>query len=265
MNPWSAYESRISERGATKRESALKREHRYLSAKARDNLSYQHVLINGVETDLSVLNSDNLNIKTICTLPGDDFRCGSLVEWMGNHWLVIEKDANTEVYAKGLMKQCNHLLRWISADGRIVERWCIIEDGTKYLVGEYGDRNFVAMRGDTRISMTLAKDPDSVQLNRNSRFIIDDYDSDDVLAYRLTKPFRLGGSYNGEGVLNFVLTECNTEDSDNLELHIANYYDYFPREPDPGVTAPGGVDDGGSDGNIDGSDGAQLPGKKVWF
>ena len=74
------------------------------------------------------------------------------------------------------------------------------------------------MRGDSRISLTLAKDEYSIQLNRNNRFLIDDYDSKNVLAYRLTKPFKLGGSYNGEGVLNFVLTECNTEDSDNIEL-----------------------------------------------
>ena len=60
--------------------------------------------------------------------------------------------------------------------------------------------------------------------------MIDDYDSPNVLAYRLTKPFKLGGSYVGNGVLYFVLQECNTEDSDNFDLHIANYYNYFPRE-----------------------------------
>ena len=110
------------------------------------------------------------------------------------------------------------------------------------------------VRGDSRISLTLAKDEYSIQLNRNNRFLIDDYDSKNVLAYRLTKPFKLGGSYNGEGVLNFVLTECNTEDSDNIELHIANYYDHFPKEkPDEPDTPPG-------------DDTPDVPdGKKVWF
>ena len=80
------------------------------------------------------------------------------------------------------------------------------------------------------------------------------YDSKNVLAYRLTKPFKLGGSYNGEGVLNFVLTECNTEDSDNIELHIANYYDHFPKEkPDEPDTPSGGNTPDVPDG------------KKVWF
>ncbi len=127
---------------------------------------------------------------------------------MGNHWLITEKDANNELYTKGTMKQCNYLLRWIAEDDTVVERWCVIEDGTKYLTGEYGDNDFIVVRGDSRISVTLAKDEYSIQLNRNNRFLIDDYDSKNVLAYRLTKPFKLGGSYNGEGVLNFVLTEC---------------------------------------------------------
>ena len=123
-----------------------------------------------------------------------------------------------------------------------------------YLTGEYGDNDFIVVRGDSRISLTLAKDEYSIQLNRNNRFLIDDYDSKNVLAYRLTKPFKLGGSYNGEGVLNFVLTECNTEDSDNIELHIANYYDHFPKEKPDEPDTPSG------DNTPDVPDG-----KKVWL
>lgn len=98
------------------------------------------------------------------------------------------------------------------------------------LTGEYGDNDFVITRGDSRIAMTIARDEYTVQLNRDNRFLIDDYDSDTVLAYKLTKPFKLGGSYGGDGVLHFVLQEVNSEDTDNFELHIANYYKYFPRE-----------------------------------
>lgn len=101
---------------------------------------------------------------------------------------------------------------------------------TTDLTGEYGDRNFVVNRGDSRISMILPLDEDTLKLNRTNRFLIDDYGSANILAYRLTKPFKLGGSYSENGVLSFVLTECNTEATDNLELHIANYYEHFPIE-----------------------------------
>ena len=229
MNPWNTYRSRINAHGITKRDSVLQRERAFLSAKLPASLSYHQLTVNGTVRNMAVINSDNLNLKTLCTMPGEDLPHGGLVEWMGNHWLITEKDANNEL-------------------------WCVIEDGTKYLTGEYGDNDFIVVRGDSRISLTLAKDEYSIQLNRNNRFLIDDYDSKNVLAYRLTKPFKLGGSYNGEGVLNFVLTECNTEDSDNIELHIANYYDHFPKEkPDEPDTPSGG-------------DTPDVPdGKKVWF
>ncbi len=163
---------------------------------------------------------------------------GGLVDWMGNKWLIIERDANNEVYTKCVMQQCNYLLRWISDRNEVIEQWCIVEDGTKYLTGEYGDNNFIVTRGDTRISVTIARSEETVKLGRENRFLIDDYDSPTVLAYRLSKPFKLGGSFNNNGVLRFVMQECNTEDSDNFELHIANYYKYFPRENEEGVGTP---------------------------
>ena len=86
------------------------------------------------------------------------------------------------------------------------------------------------LRGDARVSMTITKDEYTLKFGRNSRFIIDDYSATEPLAYRMTKPYKLGGSFDENGVLRFVLTECNTEDDDNLELHIADYYTYFTRD-----------------------------------
>ena len=64
-------------------------------------------------------------------MPGEELRHGALVYWMQNYWLVIEKDYNVEVYTRAKMQQCNYLLRWVNDEGQIIERWCIIEDGTK--------------------------------------------------------------------------------------------------------------------------------------
>ncbi len=256
MSFWDTYRSRINAQGGDRRTAALQKEGRLLNAKMLASPSYHQVIINGEHRSLAVINSDNLNQKTLCTLPGEDLPPGGAVEWMKNHWLITEVDANNELYTKGIMRQCNYLLRWIADDGNIVERWCIVEDGTKYLTGEYGDNDFIITRGDSRISLTLPKDGYTLRLNRDDRFLIDDYGSPNVLAYRLTKPFKLGGSFGENGVLYFVLQECNTEDSDNLELHIANYYDHFPREhggphlsDDEQVSYPREDD----------------PGKKVWL
>ena len=131
MDIWDSYQKRANVRGATKRETVLNREVRMLNQKLPDSLSFHKATIDGVEQNVSIINSDNLNEKSIISLPGEELVCGGLVHWMDNYWLITEKDANTTVYTKCKMLQCNHLLKWVSEDGVIHEQWCIIEDGTK--------------------------------------------------------------------------------------------------------------------------------------
>ena len=229
MNCWDAYRARSAIHGATERDRAKLDLTRRLRNQIPSTLSYHVLIVDGHEQNAVVLNSDNLNQKTICTLPGEDIRHGACIDWVDHKWLVTERDANTEIYTKAIMLQCNYLLRWVNKGGEIIERWCIVEDGTRYLTGEYTDAFFVATRGDSRISVTLPKDAETLALGRDARFIIDDYGTPDPLAYRLTKPFKLGGSFDDNGIVTFVMMECNTEQDDNLELHIADYYKYFPR------------------------------------
>ena len=64
-------------------------------------------------------------------MPGEDIEHGGLIRWADNYWLVTERDANNNVYARAKMIQCNYLLKWVSDDDKIYEQWCIVEDGTK--------------------------------------------------------------------------------------------------------------------------------------
>lgn len=146
MGAWDIYQDRIETMGGTKYGTSLKRESRLIRNKIIDNLSYHQALIfdaaHGynltddilavtVPQEVAIINSDNLDEKYIYSMPGEELKCGSLVRWMDNYWLVAEKDANTTVYTRAKMIQCNHLLRWVSDDNRICEQWCVVEDGTK--------------------------------------------------------------------------------------------------------------------------------------
>lgn len=106
------------------------------------------------------------------------------------------------------------------------------------LTGELEDRHFILTRGDSRIAMTIARNTETVKLNRENRFLIDDPQSPIKLAYQLTKPLKLGWSYNSLGAYKFVLQEVTGTKDDNLELGIADYYTHFPRTStiDPQVT-----------------------------
>lgn len=238
MSVWDTYQSVINARGGTKRGSVLQREVRMLRSQLPHGLSFHTVDMDGETADVAIGNTDNLNTKYVYSLPGDDIRCGATIGWADNHWLVTERDANNEVYTRAKMLQCNFLLRWIDENGEIHEQWCIIEDGTKYLTGEYEDRHFIVTRGDTRIAMTIARNEHTVKFNRQSRFLIDDSDSEHKLAYALTKPFKLGWVYNNDGVYCFVLQEVNTTDDDDQERGIADYYKYYPRQDTPPSDSP---------------------------
>lgn len=235
MDPWKQYEAT---RHRKRRDVRLDREKHLLCSKMPNSLSYHHVVIDGVEQDVMITNTDNLDTKHIFSVPGEDLPHGGYVEWMDNHWLITERDANTEIYTKCIMLQCNYLLKWIDADDVIHEQWCIVEDGTKYLTGEYEDRNFVVTRGDSRIAVTIARNEFTSKLGRTDRFLIDDPNSLQMLSYALTKPLKLNNVFNGNGVFKFVLQEVNSTDDDNFELGIADYYKHFPKADAPTVEEP---------------------------
>lgn len=256
MNPWDMYQSRMKSTGTTKRDTLLRRERRYLSEKLPEVLSNFTVNIDGKSQNIEVVNTDDMYEKAIYSMPGEDIAPGSLVEWMDNYWLVVEKDLATEVYTRAKMIRCNYLLRWVDNDGVIREQWCIVEDGTKYLTGQYEDRDFFVTRGDSRICMTIARNKHTIKMKRGCRFLIDDVESETMTAYEITKPFKIGDILDGHGVFRFILQEVNTTADDNQELRVADYYKQFPRE-DTWKTAP--------DMSIDPDNNRTDDGRKVWI
>lgn len=250
MNAWDLYEERLRIKGNTARNAVLKREKRALGEKLPKGLSYHNVVLNGKSQNVEIIDTDNFNVKLIYSMPDEDIPHGSLIEWLDNYWLTIEKDVNSELRAKAKMKQCNYLLKWINAEGVICEQQCVVEDGTKYMAGEAEGKDNIMTRGDTRIAVTLPRNSETVKLGRNTRFLIDDPESDMQMAYVLTKPIKVGQVYNNSGVFIFILQETQTIDDDNKELGIADYYKHFDKNGDIKDVA---------------DDNSDNTGKKVWF
>ena len=82
--------------------------------------------------------------------------------------------------------------------------------------------------GDARIAVTVGKDSETNYLKRGMRFLIDDMDSEEVLAYEITKPNKLFNVYNGKGIFRFIMNESNVTPYDNLEARVADYYNWSP-------------------------------------
>ena len=253
MGAWDSYLARASVRGNTIRDASKIRELRFLNRHIPDNLSYHTAsiidsrqLMPGIDRkycpceihdqNVAIINSDNFEIKSIISMPGETLRHGDIVYWMDQYWLITEKDYNTELYAKCKMEQCNYLLRWVDRDGNLFEQWCIVEDGTKYLTGEYEDRNFIVTRGDSRIAVTIPRNAHTALLNRETRLLIDEPNDEHMLAYVLSKPLKLGATYGKEdGVYKFVLQEAVMTDNDNPVLRVADYYKYYDRQDENNI------------------------------
>lgn len=227
MSAWDTYQARLEVNGTTRRERALKHTQSYISKKITDSLSCHKVLINGIEQTVTILNQrEDMALKKICALPGEQLLHGGIVDFADSKWLITELDANDEVYTSGMMQRCNYLLKWLNKKGEIIEKWCIVEDGTKYLIGEKAED--MMSIGDARIAITICKDSDTIELGRGKRFLVDDLDAEAPLAYQITKPNKLFNVYDGQGVFRFILNEVNMTDDDNVELRIADYFNWKP-------------------------------------
>lgn len=230
MSVWDDYQTRIDALGGTEANHFKQRADYMINRYLPRNLSYTTALIDGNEQSVAIINSDNLNEKTILSLPGEDLHCGSLIQWMDNYWILNELDANKTLYAHGKLLQCNYLLKWVTDDNEIHEEHVNVEDGTKYMVGEFEDKDFATTRPDSRIMITMQRNEYTVKLSRSNRFLIDDPLSDKKMAYILTKPLKAGMVYNGEGVFKFICQEVTATDDDNFDLMIADYWKHFKKD-----------------------------------
>lgn len=216
------YQTRMRAKGVLPRESWLKNTQAWINTKLPASLSYYTAEIDGEERQCAIISSRHDTTKKIITMPGETLTNGTYVKWADEIWLITSVDPQSEVYQSGSMTQCNYLLKWVNDRGEVVSRWVIALDGTKYLTGEY-DQNTMTL-GDSRLQLTMPRDDETVLVNRGDRFLIDDPDANQPMAYELTKVNRSGAVYDGHGVFVHMLSEDNRQDgNDNYDLMIADY------------------------------------------
>ena len=208
------------------RESNIDHAQHMIARRLPDSPSSHTVSINGQDRLVGIIGRSQLDEKWITSMPGEALPHGGLVNYSGAVWLIIDLDVEKEVYQRGIMQRCNHKLRWINKAGQLIEKWCIVEDGTKYLIGE----KVVSLMtvGDSRIAITVGKDADTIELGRGARFLIDDPDVEEPSVYQITKANRFFNTSNGEGVFRFILNEVALTPQDHVEKRIADYTGWTP-------------------------------------
>lgn len=222
MSVWDTYEARISARGGSKRAAMRNITIARMTEMMPETLSYKNVLIDDVAQDVSIIDTTEFNEKKIFSMPGEKLVHGGLVDWENSKWLITELNAHDELYQSGIIVRCNQLLRWKDDLGFLKEQWCIVEDGTKYLVGEKTE-DMMAI-GDARMALTIAKNDDTVKFKVGTRFILGDPDAEEPTAYEITKTNTLYNVFNGRGVYRFILNQVVITHNDDIDGQVADAY-----------------------------------------
>lgn len=224
------YFDRIQRRGSTKREAIRLRTQGMILRKSADSLSSPtDVYIDGSHAEVLITNKPDDYEKQIIVLKGTLY-AGSIVTWGESHWLVTTTDKNDALYPSGTMERCNYILKFQNVRGELVERYCVISDVTKYLIGEAW-KNMMTI-GDSRMSLAITRDADTAAIKRGVRFLIDDPIAVETCAYEVTKPDRVTNVYDGHGIYKFLCREVNSADTDNKAELIPDNSEYEPGDPE---------------------------------
>lgn len=180
----------------------------------RKSIDAEDVKING-EDHLLLITRDkgDEQIKRVKSLPDDRFDLGDIVNWNGVNYIVYKMDADRRIQSKGKMYECNVTLRWKNKAGELLERVGKGEDATKY--GEGTEGTFRLRIGKFQLKVIIRLDNETVQINRDDRFVIDSELYKDVLTeneimpnvYRVSRRNVTTGTFPNNGYVELTLVE----------------------------------------------------------
>ncbi len=133
----------------------------------------EDVLINNVQKRVIIQNTMTENIKLITirymlSHIGDS-KEGSYVDFRGNKWLVLAIPDNNRMYEKSVIQLCNHNLKWINQNNKLIIKPCIEDARTLYTTGVKDEKIIEIPNG--MVGIQLPYDDDTKLLDRGHAFI----------------------------------------------------------------------------------------------
>lgn len=137
------------------------------------------------------------------------------------YWLCIESYNVSDIHNEGKLGKCHRILKWQDKNGNIKELPAIITTASKYNNGENGTE--VIYIGSDQLMIFLPLNNDTIQLDRNSKFLIDENKSNPTV-YRITRVDTALYTYMGKGFISIIATECQYKPSiKEIELGVCDY------------------------------------------
>lgn len=227
--------------GANSAEETLRREVR--KDRAEDyttSIGYIHdALRNGEVQPIVAKTTNSPNKYNIIAMPGDPLAVGDILEFYGEHWIVVDIRSVDVVSLIGVAMQCNHLFRWQNWTPDIVERWGVLDSGVYSTTLSEAEKMTLTHK---QYKIYLPFDEDTSKLYLDKRIITEvAYDKDGEripVVYKVTGRDSISESYGKGGhllVLNAESSSDYNKLTDNLDLMIADYI-APEEEPAPPVT-----------------------------
>lgn len=229
MATFGEYKSRLKLRGNTARERALYHEKFDVKTNAVESLSCKDCIVGGMAQKLVIDDGTLPYYKEVCSLPDETFNAGQYVEWADTMWLIVSCDWDKEVYTYGKMQQCNWLMKWQNTNGKIIERWAVVNPASKYSNGEKSA--VVITIPSNNYIVYLPNDSETLALPVDKRIFVD-FNVTSPKCYEITRIDTVTMSYDGtplprydgKGCVLLVLTEClYNSDTDRIDLMLCDY------------------------------------------
>ncbi|MDF2884223.1 MAG: hypothetical protein K0R54_4790, partial [Clostridiaceae bacterium] len=219
---WDLYNKRLNVNGSSERERNIKSIQSQIVNHLPHSPSYKDVSINGTNRNIAVIKTTYGYKKTILSLPSETFDIGDYVVFESKTYLVTEIDDDKEVYTSGKMQLCNYTLKWQDSTGAI-------------LLSVGLDEGNVITTPNSTHKIKLPFDSNTVLLNTDKRFIIDDSTVEIPQVFAISNPNRTEFKYGDKGIIELTMKADNYNAlTDNIALGVCNYFSpTTPPEPSP--------------------------------
>jgi len=126
------------------------------------------------------------------------------------YWMCIESYEVSGIHNEGKLGKCNRFLKWQDKYGSIKEIPAIITTASKYNNGENGTE--IVYIGSDQLMIFLPLNQDTIQLDRNINFLIDE-NKNNPTVYRITRVDTTLYTYMGKGFISIIVTESQYKPS----------------------------------------------------
>lgn len=226
MVDWDLYKTKLNISGANARERTITRAKEDFLNKAKDNPSYEKVMIEGVEHEVLITRDQTSYKCDIIMYPDDKFFAGDTFECFGEHWIVYETRVINTIQMGATAWLCNHKFKWQNFNSEIIERWGVLDSGV-YSTTSTGDEQVKVKDKQFKIYLPHDKDTEKIYIDKRISVgtMYDKFQNKILDVYAITGYDAVSESYGDGGhllVLNIRSDEYSSE-IDNLDLGICDY------------------------------------------